>query len=168
MKLQKNLKILLLSIFTVTLIASCGSDSSPVAVTNNSPQKVLKTGLSDITVGLFYSSQTEYPFDQVNYVDASTAQNLLKELALPLETPVQEVGFDNFFENLTKIDDNTDAGQRAKAKRYADMQQLLKTNLTELKVYRVGDETKVGIYILGKFSDGSWTGLRTYSIEKPV
>ncbi len=83
MKLRIDLKILFISIFTVTLIASCTSDSSPVAVTNNSPEKTFKSGLSDITVGLFYSSKTaDYPFEPISYADASIPQNLLKELSL--------------------------------------------------------------------------------------
>ncbi len=166
MKLSIDLKILFLSIFALTVLASCSPDSEPVGVIQQPLEKSFKSGLSDITVGLFYSSKTaDYPLEPISYADASVPQNLLKELSLSSETRVQEVAFETFFENLTRIEDGFDAGRKVKAERYKELQQHLEKNLTELTVYRVG-EAKVGIYIVGKMPDGVWTGLRTYSIEQ--
>lgn len=131
---------------------------------NETASTVFKSELSVLTEGLLYSSESDRPFEIVSYTNASASQNLLQELSLPLDTPIREVTVEKFFENLTKNEDWHGDEEKAKVAKYTQLQNFLKTNLTDVRVYRVG-ETEVGIYIVGKSSDGMWTGLRTYSVE---
>ena len=52
----------------------------------------------------------------------------------------------------------------AECKRYQALVNLLKTHLTDIKVYRVG-EVEVNCYILGQTESGNIAGLSTISVE---
>jgi hypothetical protein len=70
---------------------------------------------------------------------------------------IEEVPIDPFFDQLEGSDD---------IDRYRQLQRLLKSLLSGVKVFRVGaGEVRVDIYILGKTKSGDWAGLHTVSVE---
>ncbi len=50
------------------------------------------------------------------------------------------------------------------AKRYQTLVRLLKENLTDLKVYRVG-EINIPVHVIGRHATGSWMGVSTRVVE---
>ena len=45
------------------------------------------------------------------------------------------------------------------------MTQVLKEQLSGIKVYKVRDEPEKQAYVIGKTSDGQWAGLKTTVVE---
>jgi hypothetical protein len=39
------------------------------------------------------------------------------------------------------------------------------TKLSDIKVYKIGDEPEKPVYIVGKTADGRWAGLKTTVVE---
>jgi hypothetical protein len=55
-------------------------------------------------------------------------------------------------------------GRRGAAK-FQKLAQVLKAQLSGVKVYKVGDEPEKRVFIVGKTQDGRWAGLRTTVVE---
>ena len=53
---------------------------------------------------------------------------------------------------------------RATAQKYQRLLKLLKENLEDLKVYRIG-ERYIAVYIVGRTASGNWLGLSTQVLE---
>lgn len=64
--------------------------------------------------------------------------------------------------NLSPLGYNDEEKEECKC--YRELVDLIKTHLTDIKIYRVG-ETEVNCYILGQTESGSVAGLSTISIE---
>ncbi len=54
--------------------------------------------------------------------------------------------------------------ERAIARRFQALLRLLKENLDDLKVYRVGT-INIAVYIVGRTVTGNWVGLSTRVVE---
>ncbi len=70
-------------------------------------------------------------------------------------TAVEEMTLDDFFRAVPSHD---------KAK-FDKLAKVLKEQLTGVKVYKLGDEPKKDVYIVGKTEDGQWAGLKTEVVE---
>ncbi|HYF03130.1 MAG TPA: nuclease A inhibitor family protein [Patescibacteria group bacterium] len=119
---------------------------------NESNDEVLKIELAKAVSGLLYSSESDYPFEII--------ENVLPQQLLN----AKEIEADHFFKNLTTEEDWFGKEEKAKAAQYTALYNLLKENLSELKVYKTG-ETDIEIYILGKSKSGTFMGLKTRSVE---
>ncbi|MGK7950260.1 MAG: nuclease A inhibitor family protein [Xenococcaceae cyanobacterium] len=71
---------------------------------------------------------------------------------------------DRFFARVTEEKDWYEEEEIAECKRYRELVKLLKTHLTDIKVYRVG-EVEVNCYVLGQTESGSIAGLSTMMVE---
>jgi hypothetical protein len=94
-----------------------------------------------------FSWQLDGPFDE-KAVRANPVQSYEPE------TPLETTTLDAFFlavppENRPQFD---------------ALARLLKANLKELRVYKLGEIEK-DVYIVGKAADGSYTGIRTSVVE---
>jgi hypothetical protein len=49
--------------------------------------------------------------------------------------------------------------------KFDKLAQVLKAQLSGVKVYKVGDEAEKQVYVVGKPSDGQWAGLKTSVVE---
>jgi len=49
--------------------------------------------------------------------------------------------------------------------KFDKLAQVLKEQLSGVKVYKVGDEAEKHVYVVGKTSDGQWAGLKTSVVE---
>jgi hypothetical protein len=56
------------------------------------------------------------------------------------------------------------AEELAIARRYQALLRLLKENLNDLKVYRVG-RINIAVYIIGRSKAGNWLGISTRVVE---
>jgi hypothetical protein len=107
--------------------------------------------------GLLYPSDSDEPFDPFEWnlsTPAITAQQVAAQTG-KAAAKVEEVSLDQFFGELSDSSD---------AKRFNDLKTAIKSQLSNARVFRVG-ETEIDIYIVGKPKSGTWAGLHTKSVE---
>lgn len=119
--------------------------------------------LESATTGLTYISEQDHPLDPFAWRDFSGTLN--RETVCRLtghqpDEPVEIVDFDWFFRNAVRDDLY---GPEAAA-RFRALKQLMRENLTNLKVYRVG-RISLDVYVVGRTRGGTWMGLHTKVIE---
>jgi len=71
---------------------------------------------------------------------------------------------DEFFARATQEEDWHDQEERETVKRFQNLVSILKQNLSQLQVYRVGN-INIDAYIVGVTPSGDWTGLSTKLVE---
>jgi hypothetical protein len=122
--------------------------------------------LKRATEGLLFMSETDAPLEVVRLgAEPALNQQALMELAqAPAGTPVKQETADYFFRVAVSEPDWKTKEEIAVARRYQSLLRLLKENLTELSVYRIGSR-RISVFILGKSAEGNWLGLRTRVVE---
>ena len=85
---------------------------------------------------------------------------------IPLSTRsfMQEVPADEFFAQRTAAFDPADAFSVENAQRYGALEEALKANLTDLKVFRFGP-INISTFIVGRTRTGELAGLLTGQVE---
>ncbi len=71
---------------------------------------------------------------------------------------------DDFFAIATQEEDWHDGEERETAKRFQNLVSILKQNLSQLQVYRVGS-VEIDVYIIGVTDGGGVAGLSTKLVE---
>ncbi len=126
----------------------------------------LSSRLSSLTEGLSYQSESDYPVEP--YVrEASKGAPSAVEFAAGREgedAAVRELDFDSFFGNYTDEQDWWGEDERAVARKFQALVEFLKGNLTDIKVYRVGD-VEADVYVVGKTAAGDFAGVKTKVVE---
>ena len=122
--------------------------------------------LEQATEGLLFMSESDRPFELVRWegTDEISSSHLRQLTGEAEDAPVTVQSLEDFFRTAASEEDWHNAEQRADAKKYQALERLLKENLNDIKVYRVG-ETSIPIYIVGKSASGSWLGLSTRVVE---
>jgi hypothetical protein len=118
------------------------------------------------TDGLFFMSESDYPFEILQWGERATiTPDFLKSLSgLPDDTLVETRTVDDLFKAAVKEYEGQSEQGRATAARFRNLVKLLKDNLTEPVVYRLGT-INIAVYIVGKTSSGEWIGLSTRVVE---
>jgi len=103
------------------------------------------------TAGLLVMSESDYPFEMIRWDGKVpiTPEYLCNISDKPEGSPIQEIEVDNFF-NMSG--------------RFRNLASLLKENLSDLKVYKVGT-INIPVYIVGRSAEGNWVGLSTRLIQ---
>lgn len=123
--------------------------------------------LRDAVNGLLYMSESNEPFDVVYWKGDCTpldAGRVLKLAGHPPDTPIAVVPLDDFFKDLTQDQDWFGEEEKVDAQRYRKLLDVIKSRLTDAKVYRIG-EVNVEIYIVGQTPGGDWAGVKTLAVE---
>lgn len=108
------------------------------------------TQLEEKTAGQYFMSESDYPFEILNWGTSEINEDFL--LSVPSEQPggpVEERSFDAFHQKY---------GSRHPAL------DVIKDNLTDVKVYRVG-RINIGVHVIGRSPEGNWLGISTRSVE---
>jgi hypothetical protein len=127
------------------------------------PALALRTASS----GLLFPSESEYPFEVFVWKDDARDIDegaLLRLAGRPAGATVERVGLDRFFRNAVAKNDWNDERERTVARRFQDLLRVLKSSLSDVRVFRVG-AIEIEVYIVGQTPDGDWAGLRTKVIE---
>lgn len=119
----------------------------------------LKDRLETAVEGLVYISEIDARFTVVEFADDET---IIAEIEK--EGEVEEVGFTQFFERLTRKGEWFGERETARAKKFLDLQKLIEESLTDLRVLRLG-RIKLRILIVGHDPSGRILGLETRAIE---
>lgn len=116
--------------------------------------------------GLLFMSESDYPLETVYWEGVGEiSPQFLRSLTGSVEaTPVEVVSVDEFFRIVMSEENRRTEESRREAKKYRDLAQLLKENLDELKVYRVG-KINIPVYIVGRNKTGNWLGISTRVVE---
>ena len=122
--------------------------------------------LREASAGLLFMSESDYPFEVVLWEGRSEiSPEFLRQLTYEAsDAAVQTQAVEEFFRVAASEAEWRGAKELVEAKRYQAIIKLLKENLSELKVYRVG-QTNIPVYIVGKSLSGNWLGLATRVVE---
>lgn len=122
--------------------------------------------LREAADGLLWLSESESPFEVVRWDGQSiTPAKLLQLAGYPAKAPIEVHSVDDFFAPATAEQDWYGDEEKATAQRYRELVDCLKANLSDIKVYRVGQPPEIHIYIIGVTRDGKLVGISTQSIE---
>lgn len=126
----------------------------------------IATKLKQASEGLLFLSETDAPFEIIHWQAQGelTPAQVLQLTNHPPDAPVELRTVDEFFAIATQEEDWHDQDERETAKRFQNLVSILKQNLSELQVYRVGDRS-IDAYIVGVTDGGDWAGLATKLVE---
>jgi len=107
--------------------------------------------------GLKYTSESEAKLEPFlgQGVDKVDNKRLLELANAEAGTAVEVETLDDFI-HAVPPEDKT---------KFDKLAQVLKEQLSGVKVYKVGDEAEKQVYVVGKTSDGQWAGLKTTVVE---
>ncbi|MCC3409593.1 MAG: nuclease A inhibitor family protein [Microcoleus sp. PH2017_10_PVI_O_A] len=124
------------------------------------------TQLKQATEGLLFLSESDAPFEIVKWKTQGklTPAKLLQLTEHSPDESVELVSVDEFFAMATQEEDWHDEEEREIVQRFQHLVSVLKQNLSNIQVYRVGT-TDIDAYILGVTPTGNWMGLSTQLVE---
>src|SRR5262245_59928232 len=110
--------------------------------------KVFLAKIAECSQGLTYISETDSAIEPfaAGKRDTVDAKFLFEEYSHEIE--VEELSFDEFFARLTKQRDWFGPEQKEKAKRFAELESLLREILLDLKGFKVG-RIQIDIFVVG-------------------
>ncbi|PSB53939.1 nuclease [filamentous cyanobacterium Phorm 6] len=126
----------------------------------------IATQLKQASKGLLFLSESDAPFEVISWQtqEQLTPTKLLELTEHPPDAPVELRTVDEFFAIATQEEDWHDEDERETVKRFQNLVSVLKQNLSQLQVYRVGS-TDIDAYIVGVTPSGNWMGLSTQLVE---
>ncbi|MEG3920644.1 MULTISPECIES: nuclease A inhibitor family protein [unclassified Microcoleus] len=126
----------------------------------------IATQLKQASEGLLFGSETDAPFEVIHWPAQGelTPAKLLQLTEHSPDAPVKLVSVDKFFAISTQEEDWHDEEEEETAKRFQNLVSVLKQNLSQLQVYRVGS-IEIDVYIVGETDGGGLAGLSTKLVE---
>ena len=122
--------------------------------------------LKKATAGLYVMSESDYPFEVIRCEETvKLSPQYLRALhGEPEETLVTVESLDDFPGFVMTEVSGQGAAEPAGASRSQHLMRVLRENLTDVKVYRVG-KINIPVYVVGRSAAGTWLGLRTRVVE---
>ena len=115
----------------------------------------IAANLKQASEGLLFLSETDASFEVINWPtqEELTPAKLLQLTNHPPDAPIEILSVDEFFDVANAEEDWHDEEERETAKRFQNLVNFLKQNLSQLQVYRVGN-TNMDAYIVGVTGGG--------------
>ena len=130
------------------------------------PEQVVQK-LQELTQGLWYLSESDYPVEvvqfEVPFTNELTTDQVLTLVHQPPGEPVEISDLHYFFRNVTKFA-NPEEGLNSMANRFLTLEAFLGQHLQNVKVYRIG-ESEIQTYVLGRLNDDTYMGVKTTVIS---
>src|SRR4028119_2411969 len=122
----------------------------------------IATQLKQASKGLFFLSETDAPFEVIHWSAQGelTPAKLLQLTNHPPDAPLKMLAVDDFFAIATQEENWHDEEERETVKLFHNLVSVLKQNLSQLQVFRVGS-INIDVYIVGLTPGGGWAGLST-------
>lgn len=116
--------------------------------------------------GLYYISETDAKITLFDGGQGETvsAAEVLSRIKKDANTPIEQRNFDELFERLTKIHDWFGDEEKKTAAKFAVLRDLLKQNLRDLAVFKVG-KIELDVYIVGLDAENEMLGVKTKAVE---
>lgn len=126
----------------------------------------IATQLKQASKGLFFLSETDAPFEVIHWSAQGelTSAKLLQLTNHPPDAPLKMLAVDDFFAIATQEEDWHDEEEGETVKLFQNLVSVLKQNLSQLQVYRVGS-IDIDAYIVGVTDGGELAGLSTKLVE---
>jgi hypothetical protein len=125
--------------------------------------KEITDRLSQLSEGLLFPSESEYPLEPFTWKSATLKpETILTRSQKPSDTPIEAIALEDFFAPVVTDEDWFEDEDRAIAQRYRDMQGLIAT-LKNAQVFKVG-KIEIDVYIVGAIGP-DLIGLKTTVIE---
>lgn len=115
---------------------------------------------------LWYMSETDAEINVFlgEKADSVTKDSFARQIKISAETNIEEKDFAEFFKNLTAIQDWYGDEEKETAEKFSTVEKLLEENLTDLKVFKVG-QIEIDIYVVGLDAESVLTGIKTKAVE---
>ena len=112
--------------------------------------------LKDACKGLVFISESDAALEpfQWNGVPDLNPEKIVARAGAAKGTQLECMTLDQFFRAVSKED----------KPQFDNLAGVLRTHLSDIKVYKVGKTEKV-VFIVGKAADGSWAGVQTSVVE---
>jgi Nuclease A inhibitor-like protein len=122
--------------------------------------------IKDASKGLYYVSESDAKVSAFSGppADAVTKENVLSAVKAPADAAVEERNFDELFTRLTTLQDWFGDEEKATASKYAALRDLLKNNLRDLKVFKIG-HIQIDLYAVGLDAENHLAGIKTKAVE---
>lgn len=124
--------------------------------------------LEELTKGLFYLSESDYPLEVVVLNQVADNMPVLAAILAftgqPAGAPVQEETLPYFFRNMTKERATADEETKNKTDCFWLLQSFMEQHLQDVKVYRLG-KREIRAFALGKTTDNYYVGFKTIVVE---
>lgn len=121
--------------------------------------------LREATHGLYFMSESDYPFEVFNWGEAEPTDEFLRGLTGESpDAPVETRTVADFFRVAASEAGWKNEELLAAASIYQKLLRLLAQNLTDLKVFRVG-LINIPVYVVGRSASGNWLGVSTRVVE---
>jgi hypothetical protein len=113
--------------------------------------------LTKAAKGLQFISETEADLEPFVWEHGGrlTDKRLLELAGEEEGTVVEQQSLDDFFQAVPPEDKD----------KFDRLAGVLKEQLSDITVYKVGDEAEKSAYIVGRTADGRWAGLKTTVVE---
>lgn len=126
----------------------------------------LKKQISELTSGLLYFSESEYPFELLDWNSQEPDQVRAKILSRHApDAALTELSTNDFFQKIIRnMNNGGDEAMVAVGARYKTLFDFISANTSSSSVWRCG-KIEIGIYIVMITKDGHSLALHTTSIE---
>lgn len=116
--------------------------------------------------GLWCLSESDYPLEpfRLGAKEAPTPANLRRAAGAGEGAGVESRKPEEFFRPNAFVEDARGEFRPAPAARVLELSRVLAENLSDVKVYRVG-EINIAVYVLGRSAGGGWLGVSTRVVE---
>lgn len=116
--------------------------------------------------GLFYMSESDYPFETVRWDGTAelSPEYLRAASGEAANARVEVRSLDDFFRVATSEASWKREPELALAKRFQNLVRVLRENLADVKAHRIG-KTNMAVYVVGKSPSGNWLGVSTRVVE---
>ena len=106
--------------------------------------------------GLLYVSETEATLEPfLCETRGLSDKQLLASAGVEGGRTVERASLDDFFRTVSEAD----------KPKFEKLAKVLEERLSEVRVFKVGDEAEKMVIVVGKTSDGSWAGVKTMVVE---
>jgi hypothetical protein len=126
--------------------------------------------LSELTraaEGLWYMSESDYPLEPMRLggTDEPGPERLRELAGMSADARVETRSLEEFFRDGAAVQmPRAGTHEGARATSFQNVVRTLRENLTDIRVYRIG-EINIPVYILGRSGSGNWLGLTTRVVE---
>ncbi len=144
-------------------------DAPDLAMTaEKTPPPAIVLALQKATDGLQMPSETDAPFKVIYFereagAKAASVEELAQLAGAPADSKIETRDLSEFFEVAATIEDWMNEDEKATAQRFADLLEILKTQLKDAQVLVWGDAEKT-VAILGE-AEGGLAGVTTLVVE---
>lgn len=128
----------------------------------------LLTRLRQLTEGLLFISEADYPLESVNFPSPLTNERLIEfaQPDSPTGTDVKQLSLNELLRYHTSEKEGKMYGDLALARQFQALESFMNQELQDTHVYRIGSETRIVILALGTTNDRTrLVGFRTIPIE---